>query len=392
MHTLFWALLVLFLFGALLRMDWVYYLAYVVGGLWLFSTWSVRRSLAHLEVTRQFGERAFVGQQIPVRLRVSNRSRLPIPWLRIEERVPLDLKDLADYHVAVPVGGRGMSEHHYTLLAKRRGYYPLGPVSLRNGDLFGFAESSWEESNPPHVTVYPLIVPLQDLGLPSRIPLGGRPSTQRLYEDPARLSGVRAYAGGDSQRRIHWKASAHAGELLVKKFQPAIGLNVMVLLDFATAAYEGKYRIATGEWAVTIAASLAAWVAGERLPVGLHVNGRDAASQGAAAELPPRTGQAQLMAILSTLARAELADDAPSCADWLTPRLPGLEWGTTVLLVTPRVNDELLWVLHQACRRGSSVLLLHCAGQVDGRVMQARAKQLGINMIPTLWEKDLQAI
>lgn len=392
MNPLFWALLVLFLFGALLRMDWVYYLAYVVGGVWLFSTWSVRRALTRLTMSRHLIDRAFVGQQIAVQVRLTNASRLPIPWLRMEERVPLDLKDLTDYRVAVGVAGRGSTEHIYTLLAKRRGYFPLGPISLRNGDLFGFAESTWEETDPPHLTVYPLIVPLHALGLPSRIPLGGRASTLRLFEDPARLSGVRTYAGGDSQRLIHWKASAHASELLVKKFQPAIGLNVMLLLDFATAAFEGRYQVATSEWAVTIAASLAAYVAGERLPVGLQINGRDAATQTPAAALPARTGQGQLMAILSNLARAELSDSAPACAQWLTPLLPSLEWGTTVLLVTPRVSDELLWVLHQACRRGSSVLLLHCAGQADSRLFQARAARLGIRMASSMWEKDLQAI
>ncbi len=72
MPSIFWALLVLFLFGALLRMDWVYYLAYVVGGVWLYTTWSVRRSVRHLAVTRHFLDHAFVGQTIPVRVTIAN--------------------------------------------------------------------------------------------------------------------------------------------------------------------------------------------------------------------------------------------------------------------------------------------------------------------------------
>ena len=101
MHNLFWALLAIFLFGALLRMDWIYYLGYVVGGIYLYSHWSVRRSLKNLAVRRSFLDKAFVGQTIPVRLTLANESRLPAPWVQLQERTPLELRDLADYRLVV---------------------------------------------------------------------------------------------------------------------------------------------------------------------------------------------------------------------------------------------------------------------------------------------------
>ncbi len=400
MSNIFWALLALFLFGALLRMDWVYYLAYVVGGVWLFSMWSVRRSLARLTVTRDLLDRGFIGQQIEVCVRLANHSRLPLAWVRLEERVPLDLKDIAQYKVVLSVGGRDTVEHRYTLACKRRGYYPLGPLSLRTGDLFGFVESRWEETEPVHVTVYPLIVPLQQLGLPSRIPMGGPAAPQRLYEDPARLRGVRAYAAGDSQRRIHWKASAHADALLVKTFQPAIGLQVVVALDLNQASYGARRIVSTSEWAVTIAASVAASVAGTRQPLGLLCHATDAAANPPAppAALPARSGQAQLQAVLSTLARAVVrepvpgANPVPDFGRWLTEQTAGLEWGTTLIAVTPHVSEDLLWVLHQAYRRGMSPLLLQCDDQPNARNLAARAERLGIEHHLVLWDRDLQAV
>lgn len=393
MQALFVALLLLFLFGALLRQDWIFYLAYVVAGVWLFSNWSVRRSLRFVDIKRSMLDKAFVGQKIPVTVEIANRSRIPLPWMVLEERVPLDLRDIADYRMALSAGGRSTITHTYTVIAKRRGYFALGPLSLRAGDLFGFAEANWQEIAPRHVTVYPLIFPLGRIGLPSRIPVGGRTSTQRLYEDPARLAGVRAYVAGDSQRRIHWKASAHANELLVKKYQPAIGLNCVVALEFARPAYSRGNVASVSEWAVSMAASLAAAVTESRQPVGLFCRGIDAASEGAQAaplHLPPRTGQAQLTAILSTLARLELSEDASSFAEWLTPLLAEQEWGTTVVVITPEASDELLWALHLALRRGSTILLLLCGEQADARAMRAKAERLGIEFHQTLWEKDLQ--
>ncbi len=373
-------------------MDWVYYLAYVVGGIWLYTTWSVRRSVRRLVVTRHFLDHAFVGQQILVRVAITNESRIPVPWLRLEERVPLDLKDIADYKVALSVGGRSTTEHTYVLACKRRGYFALGPLSLRTGDLFGFSEARWEEATPSHVTVYPQIVALESMGLPSRLALGGHATRPRLEEDPARLSGVRPYAGGDSTRRIHWKASAHSDTLLVKKFQPGIGLNVVVALNLARADFKGRYFVASSEWAVSVAASVAGYVAGTRQPVGLLCCAHDAASDGPPPPLKARSGQAQLITLLSTLARAQLWEDAPPFAEWLSPQLAGLEWGTALVVVTPFVSEPLLWVLHQSIRRGTTVTLLLCDDQLDARALAAQAHKLGIAFHRVKWEKDLQSI
>ena len=79
MHNLFWSLLILFLIATLLRLDWVYYLVYVVGGVWVFSHWWIRRSFGKLDVQRRMAYSAFAGERLPVRLRIANRSWLPLP-------------------------------------------------------------------------------------------------------------------------------------------------------------------------------------------------------------------------------------------------------------------------------------------------------------------------
>lgn len=392
MHNLFWALLILFLAGAFLRMDWVYYLVYVVGGVWLYSHWSVRRGLSRLTTERRMLNRAFAGESIDVRVRLTNRSWLPLPWVVLQERVPLDLRDIADYRIALNVGRRATVEHSYRLQCKRRGYYALGPLSLTTGDLFGFAGGAWEETTPPYITVYPQVVPLQQLGLPSRIPFGVLSSSQRIYEDPARLSGVRAYASGDSERRIHWKASAHADKLLVKQFQPAIAINVMVVLDMSQESYPMRGLAGSSEWAISVAASIASAVTAQRQPVGLLCNGLDVMVGDAVTPLPARSGHGQLMTILEGLARVKLRTSAPPLGAWLSQALAGLDWGTTVVFVGAKLDDDTLWVLHSIYRRGSKVLALICADQQSVPELRARAGRLGITVHQTLWERDLQTL
>ena len=94
MHNLFWSVLILFAIAALLRLDWVYYLVYVVGGVWVFSHWWIRRAFRKLRVQRAMLTRGFVGERLTVRLQLENKSWLPLPWLLLDDRVPLDLKEV----------------------------------------------------------------------------------------------------------------------------------------------------------------------------------------------------------------------------------------------------------------------------------------------------------
>ncbi|MEM7531231.1 MAG: DUF58 domain-containing protein [Chloroflexota bacterium] len=392
MHNLFIALIILFLTAVLLRMDWVYYLVYVVGGVWLFSHWWIRRSLDHLQVQRTSTHRAFAGEIVEAGVSFINTSWLPLPWLHVQEQIPLDLKDALDYQTVITVGSQSKSQYKYTLSCKKRGYYPIGPLVLRTGDLFGFTSTTWQENADVYMTVYPRVMTLEELGVSSRSPFGTLSTNQRLFEDPTRISGVRDYVSGDSMRRIHWKASAREDSLLVKKFQPAISLNVTIVLDLNRNAYQTQLQTSDSEWAIEVTASLANYVTEQRQPVGLLSNGRDPFSETIATPLLARNGQGQLMAILTVLARIQLHDFEQELEDWLPSKLVDLAWGTTLLVVTPKLTERTLWALHGAYRRGSSVTVLICSQFAEYELLKAQGERLGVRVERTVWERDLQRV
>ena len=102
--------------------------------------------------------------------------------------------------------------YRYSLLLRKRGVYPVGPVRLQSGDLFGLFETQMtDEFNVDYITVFPEPLSIQALQLPSDDPLGERKARRRLFEDPNLVMGVRDYQPNDDFRRVHWPYSAEPG-------------------------------------------------------------------------------------------------------------------------------------------------------------------------------------
>jgi uncharacterized protein (DUF58 family) len=69
--------------------------------------------------------------------------------------------------------------------------------------------------------------------------------------------GVREYRYGDELRRIHWRATAHHGEMMVRREEQTWHSRCTILLDSRAGAHRGTGPTASLEWAVSAAASSA---------------------------------------------------------------------------------------------------------------------------------------
>ena len=402
MRELPYLLGVLLLIGLLLRLDFVFYVFYVVGGIWLLARWATPRSMKALAVRRSFVSHAFLGETIPVTLDLHNQTRLPIPWLKVNESLPLDLAAAARINRIYTLRPRERVTISYDLHCRRRGYYPVGPLQLASGDLFGFSNVQNRAEALQYLTVYPRIIPLAGLALPSRLPFGVLASPQRMFEDPARLRGVREYQAGDSQRRINWKASAHGDALLVKQYSPAISLESMILLNLHSDEYERQRRYSASEWAIVVAASLAAYLESRRQAVGLAVHGVDALSSDAGAiqnsvdsrfmAVPPRPGRAHLMKVLELLARAEIVDSSEPFVHWAQRTAAPLAWGATVLAITPSGDETTCQGLHRLVRAGLNVVMFVVEPYNRFELVQQRARRLGFQAHTVASEQDLERL
>lgn len=411
-------LIILFALAFLLRVDFIFYIGYICIALYAWSRWLVPRQLLGLKVVRRFDDHAFWNEEIPVRVEVENKSRFPIPWLLLQESVATQLRGLRSLNTVISLKGRGTAVLTYSLRGKRRGYYLVGPMRLVTGDLFGLVPEQVGQVSPTHVTVYPRILPLSKLGFPSRLPFGTIAGQQRLFEDPARPMGVRQFRSGDSIRQINWKTSAHTQRLMVKTFQPAISLETAILLDLYSDSYHRKNRYTTVEWAIIVAASLAAHLVDRQQPVGLLSNGFDPlALQSSHVDLafdedsgrlltqdlkqlrltpekliPPPigigNGRAHLMKILERLARLE-TEYSIQLTHWATTASMGLNWGTTIIAITPRGTPAVCQTLHRLVRSGYNPILLAVEPDNNFGDVRERSRRLGFQAYLVANERDL---
>jgi uncharacterized protein (DUF58 family) len=414
-----WLLLILLAIAFLLRVDFVFYILYVLAGIFLWSRFYTPRAMRRLMAGRDFTRRAFLGETVTVKLTLYNNNRLSVPWLQFDESVPPELRLEGPVHQAVSLRGRQTFQAAYHVRGLQRGYYRLGPLRLSSGDLFGLSQPYLGYLAADYLTIYPRIVPLTQLGLPSRLPFGSVTSRQRLFADPARPMGVRDFRTGDSLRQINWKASAHTRQLLVKSYEPAISLESVLLLNLHDGDYERHNRGYTAEWAIVVAASLASHLVNQRQAIGLLSNGADplraAGAKGSEFDdtsgrllyrrnraestpvsaanwmpqaIPARNGRSHLMKILEQLARIELDHTIP-LATWATTACVNLGWGVTILAISPRGDEATCNTLHRLARAGFNPILIAVEADYNFGVVRDRARHLGFQAYKVAGMADL---
>ncbi|MBI2908767.1 MAG: DUF58 domain-containing protein [Chloroflexi bacterium] len=333
------------------------------------SLWR-RFCLRELEYERDISSRrVFFGEEVDLRLRLVNRKLLPLAWLEIEDEVPEAVTflkgEVQRSHKPLRMILRNILSlrwyervtRRYPLRCDSRGYHSFGPATIRSGDIFGFFNVEANIPKTDYLLVYPKVVPITRLGIPSKQPFGDIKTRQHIFEDPVRTIGVRPYAPGDSPRRLHWKATARTQELQVKLFEPTTTIDFLLFLNVATFSPIWAGVIPSRlELAVTTAASLANYATEERYRVGLYVNSNLPGSDQQVRILPSRSPD-QLTRMFEALAKISGFATVPM-ERFLQRESRNLPWGATVVVITATANEALLSTLLRLKRTGHRTSLV----------------------------------
>ncbi len=264
------------------------YAIYALAAILLVASSFTTQWAQNVSIVRTISRRnANVGDTVDVAIEIENGGRWPITWMLVEDLIPAGA--MARNQPALSFAGDRMAvlkfaqgEKHrieYRMKCNRRGYFQIGPTVIETGDMFGFNRRYRVLSEPYYLLVTPQVVSLGGYDISSRRPIGEVIMTNRLFEDPTRIAGVREYQRGDPLNRIHWKKTASTGQLQCKIYEPSSLAGATIVLDFHAESFNPKHEPVRSELAITAAASIASTLAEMGQQVGLVSNGRDAADR-----------------------------------------------------------------------------------------------------------------
>ena len=361
-----------------------------------------RYCLTRVEYSRKLStNRAFFGEEVQLEVEVANRKPLPLPWLEIDDEVPTEVtlvkgSTSPSYMVGrllltnlLSLGWYHKVKRRYPVQCLQRGRFIFGPARIRSGDLFGFYKQEKEVPQVDHLIVYPKIVPLEKLGIPSKQPLGDIRTRRYIFQDPVLTLGVRDYHFGDSLKRIHWKTTARLDRLQTKVFEPTTTIDMGIFLDVRTMRPPAWGTITQLlELAIIAAASIANHAMATGYRVGLYVNQWKMFS-GESIRIPPSQHTDQLMHILEALAELHTSIEAMPIANLILREGRNLPWGSTLVVISATPIEPLLSSLVRMKRAGRSVALV----KVGGPELQMRKDGLTVYHIPdnVVW-RDLKTL
>jgi hypothetical protein len=152
----------------------------------------------------------------------------------------------------------------YSLRPSLRGVYDIGPLDVSYSDPFGLAVGRLAVGGSQSLYVVPMVV---TLGQSVSLAVSGEGSARQIQHlavgnDDDLMT--REYRTGDALRRVHWRASARHGELMVRQEEQRSYPEARLLLDTRSDGYGGiisSFEFADSgftwfEWAITMIASV----------------------------------------------------------------------------------------------------------------------------------------
>ncbi len=215
------------------------------------------RGRYRLTCSRQVSpRRVAVGEPAQVDLVVTNVSGSRCGLVLAQEQVPYVLGSRPRFVLPglEPGERRTIS---YPVRSDVRGRYSIGPLSLSLSDPFDFGEHRRSFNLRDDLVVTPAVMPLAPVALEGdwRGNSGTRPRT--LAISGADDATTREYRQGDDLRRVHWRSTAHRGQLMVRREEQPAQSRATLVLDRRRRAHHDDGGRSSLEWAVTALASVA---------------------------------------------------------------------------------------------------------------------------------------
>lgn len=312
---------------------------------------------------------AAYGQEIHLIEKISNNKILPIPFLKVESRIDEGLKfgKLTDlnvvqdtFHVSIfclmPYT-RIIRTHN--VKCSKRGYFHLTSAFLSAKSITGNISADKDVQTDAKIYVFPKLLSLQELKLPSHSWQGDSVVRRWILEDPFVRAGVREYTYSDPIKNINWKASARTSSLQVNLYEPTAHHRLMILLNVDTKPVQwgSTNEIEKVEHGISVAATIFDLAYKKNIDVGFASNGLVKDVDKKYIQINPGTGIKQNIMLMETLSRLSIRRNI-SFSALLDKELERSPTNMDYLFVTAFVDDVMSNKIRQLRQKGNAVEIL----------------------------------
>ena len=311
-----------------------------------------------LSVTRQVDPaRVSVGETVRVQLELDPGGISLGGVARVRDRLPSGLGEARWFGFAA---GPGLWSQAigYELRPAWRGRHRIGPLDRSVADGLGLARATSTVPGQSELLVTPVVEPLANLRDASGVGLATDTTLLRTGLGSTDDVLIREYHQGDDVRRIHWRSTAHAGQLMVRREERAWDPSATIVIDNRARGYSTRVHDDRLEWAVSAAASIALHLLGDGFDLSIVTADARVLS-------PHRIGTGREAMVLDHL--AELTPDrAHTLREALAACARGAE-GQLQVAILSRVDTADAAALAEASRHGRAcwALLLASSPELD---------------------------
>ncbi len=347
---------------------WIYKLILAAIIIIMLESWSTLKfGLSRITIERSFDVlHANFGQSIHLIEKISNRKLLPVPWLKVESRIDGGLQfglqeDLnilqGEFHISIfsMLPYTRITRTH-TVVCRRRGYYHLKSAALTARSITGSLSSMKDETTDARLYVFPQLLTLPEMNLPSHSWQGDRVVRRWILEDPFIRSGIREYTPSDPMKNINWKASARFGTLQVNQYDPTARHRLMILLNVDTKATQWTITAEPErvEYGISVIATILEYAFKNMIEAGFGSNGFLKDMEKEPIRLEPTTGKQHQLTLFENLARLTILRSI-SFNTMLERELERNPNNMDYLLVTAVTDPDIEDSIHLLRAKGNAV-------------------------------------
>jgi len=178
------------------------------------------------------------GSPARVDLVLENKARRPTPLLSAHDSVG---GSRGATLLLAPIRSRHQARIAYRLPTSRRGIVAVGPLDLTMGDPLGLTRTRLRAAEQSKLVVHPRLIDLRPLvAIAGHDPTAEQQPIRALANSGDEFFALRPYVVGDELKRVNWRASARADDLVVRQEERPRTGRVTVVLDRRREVYDDE--------------------------------------------------------------------------------------------------------------------------------------------------------